>query len=55
MLDRIMESKEFNKCIDCGHISRIYGEIDIDDQDESEVVCPKCESIDYYIMGGIVI
>lgn len=45
--DYLMESEVFHECMDCGHVSQTYGEIDRGFE-EAEVVCPHCGSIHYY-------
>jgi transcription elongation factor Elf1 len=46
--DYIMESEDLNECLDCGFVSKTYGELDRG-FDEAEVVCPNCGSLHYYI------
>lgn len=45
--DNLIESAELHECMDCGHVSKTYGEINIGSK-EAEVVCPHCGSIHYY-------
>lgn len=55
-----IENDCISECLDCGHKSKYYAESDsfIFDEDtgEREVFCPKCKSLDYYIIeegGGL--
>ena len=57
MINNTLEGKEQNYCMDCHHVSYEYGEREPDNpdydgdgiaDDESQVVCPKCESTHYY-------
>ena len=51
------DEKVQNYCMDCHNVSYLYGEREPDNpnydsdgiaDDESQVVCPKCESTHYY-------
>ena len=49
--DRVLKCDDLQECLDCKYEGFDYGEIDHEDQDEAEVLCPKCGSTHYYIMN----
>lgn len=42
------EPGEYNFCYDCKLVSTTLGEIEVEDQDETTVVCPRCGSEAYF-------
>ena len=57
MINNILDGEEQSYCMTCHHVSYKYGEREPDNpdydgdgiaDDESQVVCPKCESTHYY-------
>lgn len=42
------ENDPMMDCMDCLYEGREYGEIHKDDEEQAEVVCPKCGSYHYY-------
>jgi Zn finger protein HypA/HybF involved in hydrogenase expression len=45
----IIKDPSLNECLDCGHESLDHAEYEVEDQEEAEVVCPKCHSYHFYI------
>ena len=42
------ENDPMMDCMDCHYEGKEYGEIHRDDDEQAEVVCPKCGSYHYY-------